>query len=169
MFPGGYMEQPKLERCVRLAVEDDAPQIAEVLYTAFSEYRAAYTLGGFATTTPDAEKIQSRMHEGPTWVALQNGAIVGTISAVLQGGSLYIRGMAILPGARGSGTGKLLLDYVETYALEHGCNRLFLSTTPFLSRAIKLYEQAGFARSDEGPGELFGTPLFTMEKTLSVE
>jgi hypothetical protein len=43
---------------------------------------------------------------------------------------------------------------------------LLLSTTPFLSEAIKLYERSGFRRSTEGPRELFGTPLFTMEKQL---
>jgi ribosomal protein S18 acetylase RimI-like enzyme len=42
--------------------------------------------------------------------------------------------------------------------------RLFLSTTPFLDRAISLYERFGFQRNEEGLRELFGTPLFTMEK-----
>jgi short-subunit dehydrogenase len=42
-----------------------------------------------------------------------------------------------------------------------------LSTTP-LTRAISLYEQYGFRRSDEGPNNLFGTPLFTMVKVLYV-
>jgi hypothetical protein len=43
---------------------------------------------------------------------------------------------------------------------------LFLSTTPFLTHAIVLYEGLGFQRSNEGPHDLFGTPLFTMVKTL---
>lgn len=41
-----------------------------------------------------------------------------------------------------------------------------LSTTPFLARAIRLYEQSGFQPTTEGPSDLFGTPLFTMVKTL---
>ena len=32
--------------------------------------------------------------------------------------------------------------------------------------AIRLYEQAGFARTSVPPHELFGTPLFTMEKVI---
>jgi hypothetical protein len=42
-----------------------------------------------------------------------------------------------------------------------------LSTTPFLAFAIALYERFGFRRSDAGPRELFGTPLFTMTKDLT--
>jgi hypothetical protein len=43
---------------------------------------------------------------------------------------------------------------------------LLLSTTPFLASAIRLYEQYGFVKSDRGPQNLFGTPLFAMEKPL---
>ena len=47
-----------------------------------------------------------------------------------------------------------------------GFQRMFLSTTPFLLAAVRLYEQFGFQPTDAGPRELFGTPLFTMEKRL---
>jgi len=36
-----------------------------------------------------------------------------------------------------------------------------------LSRAIRVYESFGFRRTEDGPQDLFGTPLFTMEKALS--
>jgi GNAT superfamily N-acetyltransferase len=106
------------------------------------------------------------MGEGPVWVAVRDGAVVGTVSVVPRGESLYLRGMAVLPAARGRGLGEALLSRVEEFAAAHGYERLWLSTTPFLSRAIRLYERAGFRRSDDGPHELFGTPLFTMEKAL---
>ena len=44
---------------------------------------------------------------------------------------------------------------------------MFLSTTPFLESAIRLYEKFGFQRTSDGPLDLFGTPLFTMQKSLS--
>ncbi len=49
---------------------------------------------------------------------------------------------------------------------EQNAERLFLSTTPFLTHAIRLYEHAGFQRNAEGSPDLFGTPLFTMVKPL---
>lgn len=151
---------------IRSAAPSDAAAVESVLREAFAEFRASYTDEAFAATTPAAEQIQSRMGEGPVWVAVLDGAVVGTVSVVARGASLYVRGMAVLPSARGLRLGEALLRRAEEFASEQGFERLHLSTTPFLSRAIQLYERAGFTRSDEGPHDLFGTPLFTMKKTL---
>ena len=156
---------PALE--IRLATMEDAASIAEVLLQSFIEYKSEYTTDGFAATTPTVEQIKSRLNEGPVWVALLDGTAVATVSAVPQGKSLYVRGMAALPSARGHGIGKLLMDSVQGFAVARECKRLYLSTTPFLSRAIALYQRLGFIRTAEGPHDLHGTPLFTMERTLS--
>jgi len=76
---------------------------------------------------------------------------------------LFFRAAETVVGAR-------LLKSMERessgYATERGFKRMFLSTTPFLARAIQLYERKGFKRTSEGPDNLFGTPLFTMEKLV---
>jgi ribosomal protein S18 acetylase RimI-like enzyme len=151
---------------IRMAVPADAPSIASVLHESFIEYESLYTQEGFAATTPASDQIQNRIEECPVWVALQGDVIVGTVSVVPEGEALYVRGMAILPAARGQRIGGLLLRQIEGFATEHGFQHLFLSTTPFLNHAIQLYERYGFKRSSEGPDNLFGTPLFTMEKIL---
>ena len=151
---------------IRLALRSNAPSIATVLHESFLEYKPLYTDGGFAATTPTIEQILDRMAEGPVWVALHRDAIVGTVSVVPKGEELYIRGMAILPASRGRRIGELLLLHIENFASANGHKRLFLSTTPFLARAFRLYERFGFQRCDEGPHDLFGTPLFTMVKIL---
>lgn len=157
----------KLHIELRRAVSTDAESIASVLSAAFVEYKNLYTEEGFAATTPGSEEIQRRISEGPVWVALLDGRHIGTIAAVSQDETLYIRGMAILPAARGFGIGKKLLAQVEDFAMRDGYRRLLLSTTPFLERAIRLYEHAGFSRNGEGPHDLNGTPLFSMEKILT--
>lgn len=149
---------------VRLATHDDASAIAATLLSAFAEYKSQYTNEGFAATTPGAGEIVQRLKEGPIWVAVLNEEIVGTVSAVIKDdNTLYVRGMAVLPTARGLQVGLLLFSEVRNYATEKNRSRLLLSTTPFLHRAIKFYERLGFVRTNEGPLDLHGTPLFSME------
>ena len=159
-------QMPATEIEIRRAFLEDAPTIATVLLDSFIEFRGLYSDDGFAATTPGAEKVRLRMQEGPVWVALLRGAVSGTISAVLIADSAYIRGMAVVPSARGSGIGVALLQHAEDWAINQRCLRLFLSTTPFLGSAIRLYERSGFHRVENGPHELFGTPLFTMGKKI---
>ena len=113
-----------------------------------------------------AEQVLVRLQEGPVWVAMRDGVVLGTVAAVVKGESVFIRGMAVLPAARGSGDGAKLLQQVEDWAVSARHTRLFLSTTPFLDSAIRLYERSGFRRTDEGLHNLYGTPLFTMEKAI---
>jgi GNAT superfamily N-acetyltransferase len=164
--------------CLRMATPADADSVASVLSESFAEYKPLYTPGGYAATTPTAEQIRARWEEGPVWVAVSDvggdvgggvsdvGVVVGTVSAVLRGEELYVRSMAVVPSARGRRVGESLLARVEEFARAHGHARLTLTTTPFLSRAIRLYERAGFRPSSRGPLELFGTPLFEMSKDL---
>jgi putative acetyltransferase len=151
---------------IRLAIPDEAASIAWVLHQAFVEYESLYTATAFAITTPTPVEIEQRWNEGPIWLALKNGRLVGTVAAVAKGDALYIRSMAVVPSARGQGIGKILLTEVERFARASGFQRMLLSTTPFLDGAIHLYERFGFERTPDGPHDSAGTPLFTMEKKL---
>jgi GNAT superfamily N-acetyltransferase len=150
---------------IRLAALDECEKIAALLDRAFREHRPEYAPGAYAATTPTAETLRARFHEGPVWVAVLAGEIVGTVAAVIREGSLYVRSMAVLPTARGGRIGARLLDTAEEYAREHSITRLYLSTTPFLHRAISLYRSYGFQFNGETL-DLHGTPLLVMEKWL---
>jgi GNAT superfamily N-acetyltransferase len=152
---------------IRRASGDDAAEIAAVLYEAFVEYRPLYSAEGFAATVPDERQIVSRIGEGPVWVAsIADGAMIGTVGAVVKEQGVYMRGMAIVRANRGRGLGAKLVETVELWSMEHGHRRVFLGTTPFLHAAIRLYERLGFARTNDGPNDHFGTPLITLEKHL---
>ena len=152
---------------IRLATPDDLASLASVIHDSFVEYRSSYTDEGFAATTPTSDQLLHRLDEGPIWIATKDHAVLGTVSAVAGADHVYIRGMAVLPHARGLGVGALLLKTIEDFAIAQGHKRLTLSTTPFLSQAIRLYERSGFKRTADGPHDLYGTPLFTMIKDLA--
>src|SRR3954469_12523482 len=118
------MEQEISGVRIREAATADAPAIASVLRESFMEYEALYTQEGFDATTPLSAQVQSRMEEGTVWVALDDEAVVvGTVSVVAKGESLYVRGMAIVPAARGRRIGESLLRRVESFAFERGFKR----------------------------------------------
>ena len=157
---------PPTQLEIRFAGPNDVSAIARILHDSFVEFKSLYTDPGFAATVPPPEQILVRMKEGPVWVALSKRQIIGTVAAVIKGKSVYIRGMAVLPSTRGIGAGRALLQHVEDWAASQARSHLFLSTTPFLHSAIRLYEAAGFRRAASDPRDLFGTPLFLMEKNL---
>jgi GNAT superfamily N-acetyltransferase len=140
--------------------------MAAVLLAAFRDFEPLYTPPGFRATTPTAEEIVLRLAEGPSWIALDDGQVVGTVSAVEGADEIYLRSMAVLPSARGRGVATRLLQTAEAFAVSRQVRRLTLSTTPFLTDAIRLYEQAGFRRTS-APLDLHGTPLFGMVKELA--
>jgi len=151
---------------IRAATAAEALDIEHVLSLSFAEYKSSYTNAAFEVTSPSREKILKRMDEGTVWVAVHNGEVVGTISAIPKGREIRLRGLAVPPAERGRALGRLLLIHAARYALKNGFRRMSLSTTPFLTRANREYEQFGFQRSPEGPQSVLGTPTYTMTKTL---
>ena len=154
---------------IRNAEVGECDMIASVLRQAFIEYEPLYTPGAFSATTPTSDQIRERWDEGPVWVAVQNGDIVGTVAVVPKSSGLYVRSMAVLPSVRGRGIACQLLKEVERFAIKNGHTKMHLNTTPFLYDAIRLYKGFGFQRSDNGPQDLLGTPLFTMVKLLKMD
>ena len=151
---------------IRRATEKDAPAIAAVLIDAFAEVDRLYTREGYAAMTPPAEHISERLAEGPTWVAEDGGRIVGAVAAVKRENGVYVRSMGVTTAARGKHVGRALMLQLELFAVSTEASRMYLSTTPFLFAAIRLYESLGFRRTGEPPDELFGTPLVTLAKRL---
>lgn len=156
----------KKEVQIRRATSHDARDIVGVMRCAFIQFKKYYTKDAYAATTPRYKKVLIRMSEAPVWVATSGSRMVGTVSAAHQNDELYIRGMAVLPSMRGVRIGSLLLESAECYAVQNQCQRVCLSTTPFLLAAIRLYEREGYQRTNDGPHNLFGTPLFTREKRI---
>ena len=152
---------------IKLAVEDDAETVAELLYEAFVPFKREYTPGAFEYTTANASIVRGRFVEGPIWLAMDEGEAVGTVSGLPEPDRFYIRSMAVKPTAQGRGVGQRLLNEIEAYAKERGFKKLYLYTTFVLPAARPLYEKNGFyvVRETE-PEEWFDMAGIEMEKEI---
>jgi GNAT superfamily N-acetyltransferase len=152
---------------IRAALEKDADAISVILSDSFAEYETSFSNAAFQASTPDRDEILNRLGEGPAWVAISGGIVVGTISAVPRGSVMLLRDLAVTPAARGHAIGKMLLVHAARYAYHHKFRRLSMQAAPFLTRALREVEQFGFRRIDEGACNYDGTtPVYTMTKPL---
>jgi N-acetylglutamate synthase-like GNAT family acetyltransferase len=152
---------------VRLAQPDDSGAMAEVLSQAFGMYREHYTPEAFTIVTPCADEITRRNEDGPQWIAMREGEVIGTVSVTVEDGDLYVRSMAVAPHAQGLGVGHLLLDAIDEYAQATEHDRIFLYTTCFSLGAKELYEKHGYSWVRDTTGEeWYGVPGLEMDKKI---
>jgi putative acetyltransferase len=87
---------------------------------------------------------------GAFWVAVDDARrLLGTCGVFpVAPETLELRKMYLRADARGLGLGKRLLDEAVGWARAHGGRRIVLDTTHQMTRAIRLYEAAGFVRDD---------------------
>ncbi|MDP4265316.1 MAG: GNAT family N-acetyltransferase [Bacteroidota bacterium] len=149
---------------IRMAVREDAADIAALLYESFIEHKSQYTEKAFAATTPGQEEIEDRIDKKIVWVAVCDNINTGTVSIWPRKEILHIRSMAVRPSARGKGIATALMTHIHELALEQDYAFLTLNTTAFLSEAIRLYERFGFERF--GFDDLHGITLIKMIKSL---
>ena len=151
---------------IKIADINDAIFITEILESAFQEFKEKYTLQAFNATVITPEEVVERMKNGIVWIAKLKDKPIGTVSGKIINQTFYIQGMAVLPKNRGNRVGYSLLKTVEQYSEAKNCSELLLNTTPYLTKAIKLYKDFGFKIINEPPYEFYGTPLFNMKKEL---
>jgi ribosomal protein S18 acetylase RimI-like enzyme len=145
-------------RGVAVIVRDARPgELAEV-----GDIRvAAYLADGYLT--PDSGyaptlRALGRDGGGTVLVAVDergDGRILGTVmlqpwphagQVVTGGHEAEIRALAVIPEARGRGTGSALLRAVIERAAQQGVRYLVLLTLPEMLAAQRLYQRSGFRR-----------------------
>ena len=110
-------------------------------------------------------------------VAEDEGDIAGTVTYVpdasspfaedLRDGEGGIRMLAVDPRAQGRGVGRALVRACIERARDDGLRGLFLSSTPIMVAAHRLYEEAGFVRTPDRDWEPYPDfPLWTFALEL---
>ncbi|MGO4152033.1 GNAT family N-acetyltransferase [Cupriavidus sp. YAF13] len=78
-------------------------------------------------------------------VAVKDKQIIGLVNLVLHRSTwsvadyCYLEDLYVAPTIRGAGTGKLLIEWVQNFAQQHQCARLYWHTHATNKRAQKLY------------------------------
>jgi GNAT superfamily N-acetyltransferase len=132
---------------------------------------AAYALdamgNGRALSPEVLERLIPGLREHPTtliFLAYDDQKPVG-IATCFLGFSTFaarplinVHDLAVLPGYRGTGVGRALLDAVQQRARERGCAKLTLEVQEHNLRARRVYEAAGFSHAlyvESSGGALF--------------
>ncbi len=132
---------------VRPGTDADAAAAANLVRQVLWEHGLPFEPAGV-----DADVLAPETHYtargGAFYVATDaGGRIVGTAALERTGPtSGEVRKMFLLPEARGNGIGRALLEAVLAAARARRLDRLTLSTRFRYTRAIRMYERAGFRR-----------------------
>ncbi len=150
---------------IRKAEASDGGAVLACLAAAFAPYRSLYTRDAFSDTVMDELSVGQRLQEMCVLVAVADANIVGTIGCQARGEEGHLRGMAVLPEWQGTEVASKLLAGAEAELAKAGCKYVSLDTTKPLRRAIRFYEQHGFAPSGRVT-DFFGMELFEYTKRL---
>ena len=148
---------------VRLITQDEHDEVARLTVAA---YGGDYQLS--AEYLASLADVPARARDHDVWVAVRDGAVLGTVGTPRPGqslelardGELDFRMLAVAPAARRSGIGRTLVEHVLRLAADRGCRRVVLHTGLEMVPAHRLYEQMGFRRLPDRTRELpDGRPL----------
>ena len=136
---------------IRPAREDEADRVAELLVEAYAEYAAQMSPDAWASFAQIIGNVRGRMAEAEILVAERGGRLVGSVTVFSRGrgareDTLGVRMLGVRPSERGTGVGRVLMEYVVDRARSAGLARVVLATSQEMETARDLYERMGFER-----------------------
>jgi len=129
--------------------EHHSGEVLHVIGSTFAEYRMVFDPTGY-----DADLLDIPRHyldAGGSFVVLVDGErVIGTAAGVPRDDVTYeIKRVYLLPGYRGRGYGRALVEHILAQAAELGCRAVIAWSDVRLTLAHQVYERLGFERFDE--------------------
>jgi ribosomal protein S18 acetylase RimI-like enzyme len=119
---------------------------------------------------PLAEFVRSDSPRGRIWVAEQGSRLVACVAIVAAAPqTAQLRWFLVDPAARGRGLGKRLLHEAVAFCRSCGYAEVVLWTESALTVAARLYQGAGFRKTQEKPGRLWGVDLVEEKYELHLD
>lgn len=101
------------------------------------------------------------------WVCEDEGRIIGFLLGMHRSNeSAQLRYFLILPGYRGMGLGKKMMELFMEYLREKNYRHCYLWTTNQQATAAFIYKKLGFALTEEKPSDDFGMQLMEQRYDL---
>jgi ribosomal protein S18 acetylase RimI-like enzyme len=154
---------------IRDARYGDIQKILTLLIDVFQPYKPYYTEEAFVhaillSVNEISQRLKNPNQHGI--VAVIKNQIIGTVTATFQNNtSVHLQSMGVHPDFQGHGIGALLLEKMETIAMEKKYKRIFFECFEPLKKSIKLYEKYGYTRT----GKIipfYGVTFFEMKKDI---
>lgn len=152
---------------IRFAARGDVGTIAELI-RALSRYEKLE----HEVTLTEERLTKALFGERPfaeTLIAEEDGRAVGfalffhTFSTFLAQPGLYLEDLFVVPGSRGGGVGRALLERLARIAVERKCGRLEWAVLNWNRDAIRFYERLGAKPNDQWTVyRLTGEPLHAL-------
>lgn len=135
---------------IREIQPEDNEELAGVIRSVLEEHKMNKPGTVYTDPTTDALYELFRTPKSNYFVVEMNEQIVGGCGIYptigLPEGCAELVKLYLLSSARGIGLGRILLDTCAEEALELGYNKLYLESMPELSKAVGLYERAGYKK-----------------------
>jgi putative acetyltransferase len=135
---------------IRPIEPQDNQSLAQIIRAALTEFGANKPGTVFFDPTTDALFELFRTPKSFYYVALRNNIIVGGCgifpTANLPDGTCELVKLYVHKSARGTGTGKKLMEQSLEWAKKNGYSQVYLESMPELSKAVSIYEKQGFTK-----------------------
>ncbi|MEV8569013.1 GNAT family N-acetyltransferase [Streptomyces sp. NPDC051322] len=133
---------------IRPAVADDTPAVRAVTEAAYHRYIERIGVVPVPVEADHAANVAAGR------VFVTGTPVVGVLVLVPEADHLFLESIAVHPDAHGTGIGRRLLRFVETYAAERGLGEIRLYTNALMWENQKLYTRYGYElmeRRADGP------------------
>jgi len=152
---------------VRRAKQGDVESIYLAIKLAFEDYRKiGYQEAAIQSAIISKSEIQRRINEELMLVAEAGKQIVGTVTGTIDCESMNLQTLATHPSFQNQSIGTKLMERIEKEAVDAGCYKISLFTTPVMKSAIHLYEKLGYEREGVLKKQFHGIDLIAFGKIL---
>lgn len=147
----------------------DNPLIATIIRSCLTEFGANKPGTVYYDKTTDQLFELFQENGAAYFIAEQEGNLVGGggifPSPGLPAGTCELVKMYLLPTARGTGIGAILMNKCMSKAKEMGFVSMYIETLPELKKAISVYEKFGFNYLDKPLGDTghFGCSVWMLK------